>query len=355
MAELPAHPVFWSDFFADTEHMSEAGAKAYLFIIGHSWIRGGKIKNDDRLIARLTRLSFRRWMAVRDEVMEMLETDEDGFVFQRRVKKDYVNVQRRANVNRKNGAKGGRAKASKKSNENNDRTKANATNSPERNESESLASKTITKDSESDTTVRESISNSSTDPNHCSADAHAPPERGEAKARRKYDFDEWWSCWSLPGTKRSRVKAERKYRALIAAGTSDHETLCIGVKRYMTWCAQRGDPPSKIKHPTTWLEAGAWDDELVIENQHGTIGNGQPQRSSGHRRDDRPTTLEAAQRVLDRMEGRGHEDDQPSMAGHAENGRAGPGEGGNLRVVGGASAEPPTLEGVYSRRDGKFA
>ena len=81
MAELPAHPMFWSGFFADTEHMSEGAAKAYLFIIGHSWILGGKVKNDDRLLARLCRLSLKRWKAIKDEVMEMLEVDEEGNVY----------------------------------------------------------------------------------------------------------------------------------------------------------------------------------------------------------------------------------------------------------------------------------
>ena len=145
MAELPAHPIFWSDFFADTEHMSEAAAKAYLFIIGHSWIRGGKLKNDDRLIARLCRLSLRRWMSIKDEVMEMMDVDDDGFIYQRRVRKDYVNVRRRAIVNSENGRKGGKAKAAKKSNKNNDGDVAIAKSSPQFRQSETLASKTITK------------------------------------------------------------------------------------------------------------------------------------------------------------------------------------------------------------------
>ncbi len=145
MAELPAHPIFWSDFFADTEHMSEAAAKAYLFIIGHSWIRGGKLKNDDRLIARLCRLTLRRWLGIKDEVMEMLEVDDDGFIYQRRVRKDYVNVQRRSMVNSKNGSKGGKAKFAKKSNKNNDSDIANARNSSDVRQSETVASKTITK------------------------------------------------------------------------------------------------------------------------------------------------------------------------------------------------------------------
>ena len=164
MAELPAHPMFWSDFFADTEHMSEGAAKAYLFIIGHSWIRGGKVKNDDRLLARLCRLSLKRWKAIKDEVMEMLEVDEEGNVYQRRVQKDYVDVRRRAIVNSKNGAKGGKAKAAKKFNKNNDGDIANATNSPERNESETLASKTKTKESTGKGLERRSLRPGGQDP-----------------------------------------------------------------------------------------------------------------------------------------------------------------------------------------------
>jgi hypothetical protein len=37
--------------------------------------------------------------------------------------------------------------------------------------------------------------------------------------KREAGFDEWWSCWTIKGTKRSKKMAERWY----------HRALCYGV------------------------------------------------------------------------------------------------------------------------------
>jgi uncharacterized protein YdaU (DUF1376 family) len=92
-------------------------------------------------------------------------------------------------------------------------------------------------------------------------------------------FDEWWACWSIAGTKRAPRKAEPVYGRLIRTGQITHDQLCDGVRRYMRWCQQQGAPPSKIKHPTTWLNGGCWDDELVLDGQsQGGAGREQPKK-----------------------------------------------------------------------------
>ena len=91
------------------------------------------------------------------------------------------------------------------------------------------------------------------------ANGHATPAPSPAVIER--EFSAWWLLWSLPGTKRGRGAALRKYAQARRRGVPA-EALAAGVARYMAWCAARGDPPSLIKHPATWLNAGCWDDDL---------------------------------------------------------------------------------------------
>ncbi|MFH1557724.1 MAG: DUF1376 domain-containing protein [Pseudomonadota bacterium] len=117
MTKLHSMPFFPADFFADTEHMSDDAAKAYLFLLGHAWLRGAKLPNDDSALARMARLSPRKWAAVKAAIMPFWTVDEEGFLAQRRLTKEHEFVTRRANKNRENGSNGGRKTSHKKMNE----------------------------------------------------------------------------------------------------------------------------------------------------------------------------------------------------------------------------------------------
>ena len=52
-----------------------------------------------------------------------------------------------------------------------------------------------------------------------------------------------------------------KYEAVIRRGEVTPERLCETVRAYMAWCLQSELPPSKIKHPSTWLNQDRWEDE----------------------------------------------------------------------------------------------
>lgn len=112
MTKLHSMPLFPSDFFADTEHISGEAARAYLFLLAHAWIRGAKLPNDDAALARLARMGIRSWRAIRGEVLSFWRL-EDGFWHQPRLTKEYEFVRRRASVNSENGRLGGRPKQSK--------------------------------------------------------------------------------------------------------------------------------------------------------------------------------------------------------------------------------------------------
>ena len=114
MSQLYAMPMFWADFFADTEHLSEDAAKAHLFLIGHAWIRGARLPDDDAVLARLSRLSPRRWAAIKSDVLLLWAKQEDGRLSQKRMAKEFENVRARVEKNRENGSKGGRPKTDEK-------------------------------------------------------------------------------------------------------------------------------------------------------------------------------------------------------------------------------------------------
>lgn len=117
MGEFHYMPMFWSQFFADTEHLSEDAAKAHLFLIGHAWIRGARLPDNDAVLARLSRISPRRWAAIKSDVLSLWTKQEDGHLSQKRMAEEFKNTRARAEKNKQNGSKGGRPKNVEKTNE----------------------------------------------------------------------------------------------------------------------------------------------------------------------------------------------------------------------------------------------
>jgi hypothetical protein len=65
-------------------------------------------------------------------------------------------------------------------------------------------------------------------------------------------FDQFWAIYPLHIAKKTAQRAFA--RALKSAST---ETILAGARRYRI--EKQGSP--YIKHPTTWLNGGCWDDE----------------------------------------------------------------------------------------------
>jgi len=69
----PWMPLYISDFLADTGHLTAPEVGAYMLLIMHYWQKGG-LPDDERLIARIARLSAAEWQESRD-VLAMLFKD----------------------------------------------------------------------------------------------------------------------------------------------------------------------------------------------------------------------------------------------------------------------------------------
>lgn len=121
MSDLHSMPMFWADFFSDTEHMTEEAAKAHLFLIGHAWIRGARLPDDNGALGRLCRVGPKKWAAMKDSVMSLWQKGDDGFWTQKRMAREYDFVRRRAEANRENGKLGGRPKSAENHNKINEK------------------------------------------------------------------------------------------------------------------------------------------------------------------------------------------------------------------------------------------
>jgi len=69
-------------------------------------------------------------------------------------------------------------------------------------------------------------------------------------------FDLFWEAAPKKVGKQHALKA---FKAAIK--TTDPAVLIDGMKGYASICQQKGTEPQYIKHPTTWLNGGCWEDE----------------------------------------------------------------------------------------------
>ncbi len=79
--------------------------------------------------------------------------------------------------------------------------------------------------------------------------------------------DQFWRAYPL---KKEKLSAMGKLKTLRKSGKVTFADLMMGVKRY----ADLGTEPKYTKHPTTWLNAGCWADELILTQTRGSNGNG---------------------------------------------------------------------------------
>jgi uncharacterized protein YdaU (DUF1376 family) len=92
MAELPRMPTDVGKLIADTTHMSTEEFGAYGRILFTMWLHGGRLRDDERELARITGLSLRRWRQVAERVCRPL-TFAAGEVSQKRLTATWLDVQ----------------------------------------------------------------------------------------------------------------------------------------------------------------------------------------------------------------------------------------------------------------------
>jgi uncharacterized protein YdaU (DUF1376 family) len=104
--------LYVSDFLGDTMHLSTEQIGGYMLLLMAMWNAGGVLPNDDTKLARIARMSSRKWSDGREELLKFFEVSEAS-VTHRRVTKELEKVARISELRRQKGAMGGAAKSLK--------------------------------------------------------------------------------------------------------------------------------------------------------------------------------------------------------------------------------------------------
>lgn len=109
MSKAPCMPVFTDALLGDTLHLTAEEFGAYCLLLFATWRNNGEaLADDDAELARVCRVSVRKWREkLRKKLVRFFNTN-DGFWHQKRLEKEWAYVAEKAEISRRNGARGGR-------------------------------------------------------------------------------------------------------------------------------------------------------------------------------------------------------------------------------------------------------
>lgn len=82
-------PLYWSDYFGKTTHLTTEEHGAYFLLIGAYWQRGKPLPDDDQYLSTAARLSRKRWRFMRPKISEFFAV-LDGVWRHERVEKEIL-------------------------------------------------------------------------------------------------------------------------------------------------------------------------------------------------------------------------------------------------------------------------
>lgn len=77
MATTPFMKFYPGDYLADTQHLTTEQHGAYMLILMAMWTNDGWVPSDRKKLARIARVSTRRWHLIADDVMALLSIEGD--------------------------------------------------------------------------------------------------------------------------------------------------------------------------------------------------------------------------------------------------------------------------------------
>jgi uncharacterized protein YdaU (DUF1376 family) len=224
-------PMYWDAYLADTTHLTTEEHGAYMLLLAAMWRRNGSVPDDDKDNARILGLTAAKWRKIKARFVATISgfhADGDT-ITQEKLRKTWEITQEKIDKNRSNGAKGGRAAASK----NNDLGQANATNSQERKPSIPEPEPEPYKERESK--------------DSCALSVIVADESDKA-------FAEFWTHYPRKIGKAAASKAFAK-----AAKKHKTDDILFGLSQQVD--TMKSKEQQFIPHAATWLNAERWTDE----------------------------------------------------------------------------------------------
>lgn len=125
MSERPFMQLYVSDFVGDTLMLSAEHVGAYMLLLIALWNADGTLPNDERKLARVARLSLKKWRSVASDLMPFFDVTPET-ITHGRLQKELQKSARQSQSRASAGAMGGAATALK----NKGRDAANAASMP---------------------------------------------------------------------------------------------------------------------------------------------------------------------------------------------------------------------------------
>lgn len=112
MTNTPFMQLYVADYLADTQHLTTEQNGAYLLLLMTMWRAGGSLPNDEKKLARIARVSLKRWHIIANEVMEFFDVDGD-VITQKRLVDELQKAVSKSEKRKTSGRLGGKAKSLK--------------------------------------------------------------------------------------------------------------------------------------------------------------------------------------------------------------------------------------------------
>lgn len=245
-------PFYVGDYIRKTQHLTTEQHGAYLLLLFAMFASGGSLPNDDRKLARISRLSNTKWASNRNDLLEFFTLDGD-VITHTKVTEVSQNYQKKIQKLAQNGSKGGIAKSLK----DNRLGLANAIDLPCQPEPEP-------------------------EPNYIDTDVSITPIVPKV-SKPKIIAGKFEEFWSIYPKKQSRGQAESAYAK--ANKQADHDEIISGLHRSIQ-SDHRFQNKQYTPMASTWLNAKGYFDDFSGTNNQTRFNGGSNQhtQSSGSQR-----------------------------------------------------------------------
>lgn len=112
MSEQPFMQLYVADYLGDTQHLSAEEHGVYLLLLMTMWRQDGRLPNDPKILARIARVSPRRWRLVSANVMPFFTVEGDQ-ITQKRLQREHQKATSKSEKRSACGKLGGRPKSLK--------------------------------------------------------------------------------------------------------------------------------------------------------------------------------------------------------------------------------------------------
>lgn len=112
MSKIPMQPWYPDAHIAETSNLTLEEQGAYRLLMDHMWRNHAYIRDNDKDIARMLRVSVKRWVKIKKRLESFLMFDS-GRITQKRLLKDYLEACEKSKRNAENGKIGGQKTAEK--------------------------------------------------------------------------------------------------------------------------------------------------------------------------------------------------------------------------------------------------